>query len=110
MELQNEIEDEIKRMHEDGQSKDAIADYLITEHQIPFTKINKVIKDAGLKFGRQKGDLTWKLLAANAFATNPELTKEGMAEAIKDAVKDPDYYVKAFHQAFSILAIKLSTS
>ena len=70
---------------------------------IVYSDVPKFIKDSGLKFRRKAGS-TWKDLSVEAFKENVDLTKEEMLEAIRDSVKDPEYYVKGYYKIFKELA------
>lgn len=91
----------IKADHEAGSSKDDIASKLF-EAGVAFSDIPKYFKESGVKFRRSKGS-TWKDITVEAFLEDPELTRDGMLEAIKDSVKDPDYYVKGYYDVFKKL-------
>lgn len=96
--------DAIKMIQEEfdsGKSKDEIASQLF-ENGVKFNDIPKFFKESGVKFRRSKGT-TWKDITVEAFLENPELTADEMQEAIKDAVKDPEYYVKGYYDVFKRL-------
>ena len=92
----------IQTMVEDGRNKDEVTRFLFENGVDKLSVMTKLIKEAGVKFRRQQGN-TWKDLAADAFVANPDLDEAGMLEAIKDSVKDPEYYVKGYYHVFSQL-------
>ena len=94
--------DQISKMFEEGKSKNEISGWLMA-NGIVYSDVPKFIKDSGLKFRRKAGS-TWKDLSVEAFKENVDLTKEEMLEAIRDSVKDPEYYVKGYYKIFKELA------
>lgn len=87
---------------ENGKDKDFIATALF-EAGHPFTTINKLIKESGVKF-RKTGLSTWKYKMANAFLANPDASPDEINDVLQGYVKDPMYYIKAYYDVFQYMA------
>lgn len=92
----------------DGQSKDTIGTWLITEHGLTVNGALKAIKASGVKFTAQGSTEGWRQLIVDCFKANPAATVAELTTALEGSVKDAKKYAAYYHDmAADLVAITL---